>query len=75
MDYSALLGLLLNLNDATSVDTDEVLLYLQQFKDGLLKLLDFKVGQFAFHLARSHLAAQNWRLPRILELSLTALGA
>ncbi|GLC49201.1 hypothetical protein PLESTB_000193200 [Pleodorina starrii] len=41
-DYSALLELLLNLGDAVSVESDEVLLYLHQFKDGFLKLLDFK---------------------------------
>ncbi|KXZ49324.1 hypothetical protein GPECTOR_22g918 [Gonium pectorale] len=42
MDYGALLELLNNLNQATSVDSDEVLLYLQQYKEGFLKLLDFK---------------------------------
>ncbi|EFJ49677.1 hypothetical protein VOLCADRAFT_117126, partial [Volvox carteri f. nagariensis] len=42
MDYSALLELLLNLEDASSVDSDEVLLYLQQYKDGFLHLLDLK---------------------------------
>ncbi|GFR52153.1 hypothetical protein Agub_g14612, partial [Astrephomene gubernaculifera] len=42
MDYSALLELLQNLNAAASVDSDEVLLYLQQYKEGFLKLLDYK---------------------------------
>ncbi|KAG2438910.1 hypothetical protein HYH02_010705 [Chlamydomonas schloesseri] len=42
MEYPALLELLLNLHSAGSVESDEILLYLQQFKEGFLKLLDFK---------------------------------
>ncbi|KAG2487371.1 hypothetical protein HYH03_013942 [Edaphochlamys debaryana] len=41
-DLAPLLELLLNLRAATAVESDEVLLYLQQFKEGFLKLLDFK---------------------------------
>ncbi|GIL51286.1 hypothetical protein Vafri_7316 [Volvox africanus] len=42
MDCAALLAFLRNLSDATSLDGDEVHLYLQSFKDGFLRLLDFK---------------------------------
>ncbi len=44
MDWAALLELLNNLEAASGVEEDEVLLYLQQFKDGFVKLLDFPVS-------------------------------
>lgn len=43
MEYATLLELLQNLHSAGGVESDEILLYLQQFKEGFLKLLDFKV--------------------------------
>ncbi|PNW73920.1 hypothetical protein CHLRE_13g578100v5 [Chlamydomonas reinhardtii] len=42
MEYATLLELLQNLHSAGGVESDEILLYLQQFKEGFLKLLDFK---------------------------------
>lgn len=42
-DYSALLELLQTLDAASGVDPDELLLYLQGFKDSFVKLLNYKV--------------------------------
>jgi hypothetical protein len=42
-DWTTLLELLTDLDD-TAVGSDEVLLYLQQFKGAFLKLLEYKVS-------------------------------
>lgn len=56
MDWAALLELLNNLEAASGVEEDEVLLYLQQFKNGFVKLLDFPVS-----VIRAPPAPPAWR--------------
>lgn len=60
MDYSSL-EQFLSSHEAEACDSDEVSLCLQQYKDGLLKLLDFKVGPVCLQFGAQPFGGGNFR--------------